>query len=168
MLVLYVFSLSLCRDRWCGSSVTGHRTSLWVLAFWPALHDCASPVMGVYAVVVPHSALAVLSPCGRREKQAGKVSKAQTSEPIWRRDHMSCFVFFSLEIQLKFFLISSGKFSYCEVNNDFYVPQFRNMFNKLFKPQYEIKMRNNWHAVWKQVSKSSYFSSYWGKIHDMK
>ena len=54
------------------------------------------------------------------------------------------------------------------MNNDFYVPKFRNVFNKLFKPWQIIwnKDENNSTYRWKQGFRSpSYFSSYWDKIH---
>ena len=51
MIVLFhVFSLLLCRNKWCAWSVTGHRTSSLVLCFGLLCTSVPGPVMGVYAV----------------------------------------------------------------------------------------------------------------------
>ena len=58
---------------------------------------------------VPHLALAALSPCVRRESEAGKVSEVQTLETVWEEVGPThpCLVFLftlnSVEILFGFF-----------------------------------------------------------------
>lgn len=127
--------------------------------FWPALHDCARPCdgglcSGLYLIRL----LLSCHPVGEEKARLGRWAKPRPQSQYGRRwdSHAHVLFFFLLEIQLKFFLISFRESLYCEVNNDFYVPKFRNMFNKLFKPWQIIwnKDENNSTYRWKQGFKS--------------
>ena len=69
MLVLFsVFSVLLCRNKWCACSVTGHRTFSLVLYSGLLCTNVPGPVMGVYAVGTSFGSCCLVTLCEKRKR----------------------------------------------------------------------------------------------------
>lgn len=143
MLFLLSFSFLLCRNESSAWSVSGHRiiwshSSLFLVFYF--IRPCANVPNTVTRWLHPTWFLPVVTPenqkCWERKPRLGRgrCRGVQTSGWFWGWRNFSLPSYFSCYLKFSWnSLISFREGLYCEVNNDFYVFKFRNMFNALFK-----------------------------------